>query len=174
MKKAKEPVRSGHHAAARKCQLAALIKPAFTFNKQGPDVTVKAVTHLNFRGEARAALAFYQSVFDGAQTVVSYRDAGRVEKETEADQVMWGQVTGASGFQVMAYDVPSSMPWDPGQIPFFIVLRGNNTDELSAYWDKLANGATILVPLAPAFWSQLYGMLKDRFGITWVLDIDAS
>lgn len=136
-------------------------------------MTVKAVTHVNFRGEARAALAFYQSVFGGTQTVVSYRDAGRVEKEAEADQVMWGQVTAPSGFQVMAYDVPSSMPWDPGQSPFFISVRGNDADELSAYWDKLTDGATIIVPLAPAFWSPLYGMLKDRFGITWVLDIEA-
>ena len=39
-------------------------------------MSVEAVTHLNFRGEARAALAFYQSVFGGDQMVISYRDAG--------------------------------------------------------------------------------------------------
>jgi PhnB protein len=39
-------------------------------------MSVTTTTHLNFRGEARAALEFYQRVFGGDLTVISYRDAG--------------------------------------------------------------------------------------------------
>ena len=134
-------------------------------------MTVQAVTHLNFRGDARAALEFYHSVFGGSQVVVSYRDAGNVQDSSEADQVMWGQVAADSGFRVMAYDVPSHMSWNPGEIPFFVVLRGDTADEITAFWTKLSVDATIMHPLGPASWSPLYGMLKDRFGVTWVLDI---
>jgi PhnB protein len=135
-------------------------------------VTVKAVTHLNFRGDARAALEFYHSVFGGSQVVVSYKDAGNVQDSSDADQVMWGQVAADNGFRVMAYDVPSRMSWNPGEIPFFVVVRGDTADEISAFWTKLSAGATIMHLLAPASWSPLYGMLKDRFGVTWVLDIE--
>lgn len=45
-------------------------------------------THLNFRGNARQALAFYHAVFGGQSTIMSYRDAGNVQAEAEADQVM--------------------------------------------------------------------------------------
>ena len=137
-------------------------------------MTVKAVTHLNFRGDARAALGFYHSVFGGDRTAVSYKDTGNVQDPAEADQVMWGQVAAESGFRVMAYDVPSRMPWDPGEIPFFVSVRGDAADEITRYWEKLSEYATVVQPLAPAGWSPLYGMLKDRFGVVWVLDVIAD
>lgn len=134
-------------------------------------MSVNAVTHLNFRGDAHAALTFYQSVFGGEVALVTYKDAGNVQDPTEADQVMWGQVAADSGFRVMAYDVPSHMPWNQGENAFFVSLRGETTEEVTAYWDKLSDGASVLQPLAPAQWAPLYGMLKDRFGITWVVDV---
>ena len=137
-------------------------------------MTIKATTHLNFRGDARAALAFYHSVFGGDQALITYRDAGAVQNPAEADQVMWGQVAAESGFRIMAYDVPSRLSWNPGEIPFFVSIRSDGADEISRHWEKLSDGATILQQLAPAGWSPLYGMLKDRFGVTWVLDVEVA
>jgi PhnB protein len=134
-------------------------------------MSVKSVTHLNFRGDARAALEFYQSVFGGHLAVVTYKDAGNVQDPAEADQVMWGQVVADDGFHVMAYDVPSRLPWDRGENSFFLSLRGQNTEEITAYWDKLSDGANIAQQLGPAQWAPLYGMLTDRFGVVWVLDV---
>ena len=134
-------------------------------------MAVKSTTHLNFRGNAREALGFYQSVFGGELAAISYKDAGAVRDPAEADQVMWGQVAAPNGFAVMAYDVPKAMSWNPGEIPFFLSVRGDSTEEVSGYWEKLKDGATIVQPLAPAGWSPLYGMLKDRFGVTWVMDV---
>ncbi|WP_326691324.1 VOC family protein [Streptomyces sp. NBC_01795] len=133
-------------------------------------MSVNAVTHLNFRGDAREALTFYQSVFGGDVAVVTYKDAGNVQEPAGADQVMWGQVAADSGFRVMAYDVPADMPWNQGENAFFVSLRGETTEEITAYWKKLSDGAAVLQPLEPAQWAPLYGMLKDRFGVTWVLD----
>jgi PhnB protein len=139
-------------------------------------VSVNTVTHLNFRGDARAALEFYQSVFGGDIAIITYKDAQSIQDPSEADQVMWGQVVASSGFQVMAYDVPSQRPWDQGKNAFFVSVRGDSgaVHEITALWEKLSVGSTITQPLAPAGWSPLYGMLKDRFGITWVLDVAAA
>ncbi|RYX81372.1 VOC family protein [bacterium] len=135
---------------------------------------IKTTTHLNFRGEARAALDFYQSVFGGEQMVVSYNDAGNVHDLSEANHVMWGQVAADSGFRVMAYDVPARLPWNSGENAFFVSIRGNSAEEIASYWEKLSQSATIIQPLGPAGWSALYGMLKDRFGIIWVLDVESE
>ncbi|WP_437502184.1 VOC family protein [Sorangium sp. So ce1099] len=134
-------------------------------------MTVSVANHLNFRGDARAALEFYQSVFGGDITIVTYKDAQNVQDPSEAGQVMWGQVTARNGFRVMAYDVPSRMPWDQGKNAFFVSVRGDSASEITALWEKLSDGATVAQPLAPSGWTPLYGMLKDRFGITWVLDV---
>ena len=137
-------------------------------------MTIKTTTHLNFRGNARAALAFYQSVFGGAMMVLSYKDAGAVQNPAEADQVMWGQVAADNGFRVMAYDVPSRLSYSAGEIPVFVSVRGETADEIAGFWEKLSQGATVIQPLGPAGWSPLYGMLKDRFGVTWVMDVEVA
>ena len=134
-------------------------------------MSVNAVTHLNFRGDAHQALTFYQSVFGGHLVEVTYKDAGNVQDPAEADQVMWGQVTADNGFRVMAYDVPARTAWNRGENAFFVSLRGESTDEITACWTKLSDGATVQQPIAPAQWAPLYGMLTDRFGITWVVDV---
>lgn len=137
-------------------------------------MSVTTAPHLNFRGDARAALEFYQKASGGDLAVITYRDMGDVEHPDEADQVVWGQVRGANGFHVMAYDVPAARPFSRGDDPFFVSLRGDSAAEISALWENLSDGATVIVPLAASPWAPLYGMLKDRFGITWVLDVAAE
>jgi PhnB protein len=134
-------------------------------------MSVQTTTHLNFRGQAREALGFYRSVFGGEQTVVTY---GELAGETDAarrDEVIWGQVVSRDGFCVMAYDVQPEKAWHPGENAFYVSLRGTAPEEIEAYWTRLSEGAAVVVPLGPAVWSPLYGMLTDRFGITWVLDV---
>jgi PhnB protein len=136
-------------------------------------MSVTTTTHLNFRGQAREALDYYQSVFGGRIAAVTYKDMGDVRHENEADWVVWGEVTGDNGFHVMAYDVPSHLPWDQGTSPFFVSVRGDETDEISALWQKLVAGSTVVQPLGSSPWAPLYGMLTDRYGVTWVLDVAA-
>ena len=148
-------------------------------------MSVQAVTHLNFRGDARQALEFYHVVFGGDLMIATYADFGALKETPNAEKVVWGQVAADSGFRVMAYDVPaaehSPQASKPAtrrehgvtitEEPFFISLRGESADELSALWEKLAEGATVIEPLVPAPWAPLFGMLTDRFGVTWVVDV---
>lgn len=150
-------------------------------------MSVNAVTHLNFRGEARAALMFYHAVFGGHLAIATYADFGAPTELPSSDLVVWGQVAAASGFRVMAYDVPAPEPNPPAapatrrehgmtltQDRFFISLRGESADEIAALWAGLSKGATIIEPLASAQWAQLFGMLTDQFGVTWILDVEAA
>ena len=74
------------------------------------------------------------------------------------------------GFDLIAYDVRPSKPYDPGANPFYITLQGSDANEITNRWNNLAVDATaILLPLAPAPSAPLYGMLTDRFGITWIV-----
>jgi len=134
-------------------------------------MSVTVVPHLNFRGEARAALEHYRAAFGGDLAVTTYADAGAVTDPAEADQVMWGQVVAPSGFTVMAHDVPSTRPLSRGDDPFFASVRGTDVDELGASWSRLAEGGVIRQPWGPAPWAAAYGMVTDRFGVTWVLDV---
>ena len=134
-------------------------------------MTVITTPHLNFRGDARAALEFYHSVFGGQIVLVSNEDAFSVETPEEAKQIKFGQVIGENGFQVMAYDVPASISYDQGEKSLFVSVRGDSADEITALWGGLVEGSTVLSDLAPSQFSPAYGMLKDAFGVVWVLDV---
>jgi PhnB protein len=137
-------------------------------------MSLTTTTHLNFRGQAREALEFYRSAFGGEMTVVTFGDAHAAQDPAEADQVMWGQVESPTGFRVMAFDVPGIRPFDRGVDAVFVSVRSDDPDELTAIWATLKDGATIRQDLGPAQWSPLYGMLDDRFGITWVMDAQSA
>ena len=66
-----------------------------------------------------------------------------------------------------------SKPYNPGENPFYITLQGTDADEIRPLWDALSDGASaILIPLAPAAFAPLYGMLTDRFNVTWIVGVE--
>lgn len=128
-------------------------------------------THLNFAGEARAALDFYEQVFGGDKVLMTYAAMGQAEAASAPDHIIWGQVVSPDGFRIMAFDVQAGRKHDKGENAFFVSLRGTSTDEVQARWRALANGGVVLQELAPSRWSPLYGMVTDRFGVTWIVDM---
>ncbi|WP_306214384.1 VOC family protein [Actinoplanes sp. RD1] len=71
----------------------------------------------------------------------------------------------------MAYDVRENQTYHAGDRPFFVSVRGTGAEEITGYWKALSEGAEIMAGLGPSGWAPLYGMLKDRFGVIWTLDI---
>jgi PhnB protein len=133
--------------------------------------------YLNFRGTAKEALEFYQTVFGGELTVSSFAELGMDDvPEAERGLVMHGQLETPAGFTLMASDVPSHMDYTVGANQFSISLSGPSGDdaELRGYWTKLGEGATIGEPLATAPWGASFGMLTDRFGVNWMVNISAD
>ena len=154
-------------------------------------MSITTTTHLNFRGDARAALEFYQSVFGGQVTIATYGDFGMPQDAPGAANVVFGQVETEAGFRVMAYDIPgqtgdSATAARPAgstrrengvtltDQSFFVSVRGDTLDEVQGYWAALSTGASIVEPLAASAWSPGFGMLTDAFGVTWILDVAAT
>lgn len=151
-------------------------------------MSITTTTHLNFRGDARAALEFYRSVFGGELSIATYGDFGMPAEAPGAANVVFGQLESENGFRVMAYDIPGQAGGSAATSgttrrengvtltdqPFFVSVRGDALDEVQVYWEALSAGASIIEPLAASAWSTGFGMLTDRFGVTWILDVAAA
>jgi PhnB protein len=125
--------------------------------------------YLHFRSNAREAMSFYQSVFGGDLQLMPFGDMAH--EPDERDLVMHGQVTSPSGLILMGSDTPKSMQLGP-QGGFTVSLSGDDETELRGYWDKLADRAqSIPQPLEKAPWGDTFGMLTDRFGTPWLVNI---
>lgn len=127
--------------------------------------------YLNFEGNTREAMEFYASVFGGE---VTYSAFGEIEMpglaEQDKDQIMHSQLTTSSGFSLMAADAPASMGMAASPNGT-IALTGDEVEELRGYFEKLAEGGQIGVPLELAPWGDYYGQLTDRFGVSWMVNI---
>ncbi|WP_173923406.1 VOC family protein [Agromyces sp. Marseille-P2726] len=129
--------------------------------------------YINFKDNAREALEFYQSVFGGDLNVSTFADFQAAQDPAENDLIMHGQLEGAQGMVIMGADTPKHMEFRaPAGIS--ISLSGDDDAALRSYWDKLADGGTFIQPLEVAPWGDAFGMLTDRFGITWLVNITGA
>ncbi|MDP5225864.1 MULTISPECIES: VOC family protein [Arthrobacter] len=126
--------------------------------------------YINFKDTARQAMEFYQSVLGGELTVSTFADLQASQDPTDAEKVMHSQLSTPAGFTLMASDTPAHME-SRASGGFAISLSGNDDAELRGYWDKLSDGGQVTVPLEKQMWGDSFGMLVDRFGIEWMVNI---
>ena len=129
--------------------------------------------YLNFRGQAREALDFYQSVFGGDVAITTFGQFGDPPSGTDGNDVMHGQLDTTMDFTLMCSDVPGQMELTKGD-NVSVSLSGDDADALRGYWERLSDGGTVTFPLARQMWGDEFGMCQDRFGISWLVDIVAG
>lgn len=127
--------------------------------------------YLQFQGTAREAMTRYQEVLGGQLDLNSFAEFGGMDvPEAEQQNVMHSQLTANGTVVVMGADVPSHM--GEGPLPNGTVsLSGDDETTLKGWWDGLAEGGTVQMPLEKAPWGDHFGQLVDRFGITWMFNI---
>ncbi|HLX51682.1 MAG TPA: VOC family protein [Streptosporangiaceae bacterium] len=125
--------------------------------------------YLNFNGNARQALEFYESVFGGTLTLNTFASLGR-QDPPDADKIMHGALETEAGYTIMAADTPSEMEYRP-MAGFSVSLSGDDGDALRGYWEKLSAKGTVTMPLAKQVWGDEFGMCVDEFGVSWLVNI---
>ena len=132
-------------------------------------MTSRLNPYLNFNGNARQALQFYQSVFGGELNLNTFADFGG-QDSPDANRIMHGQLETDAGYTIMAADVPSSMEYQ-SMAGCSVSLSGDDGDVLRGYWEKLAAGGTITMPMQKQSWGDEFGMCVDGFGVPWLVNI---
>lgn len=130
--------------------------------------------YLSFRDTARPAMEFYKSVFGGELTASTFGEFGQSEGHPGSENlIMHAQLETPSGFTLMGSDTPPDME-SRGAGNITVSLSGDDEAALSGYWTKLADGASVTMPLNKAPWGDSFGMLTDKFGIAWMVNITGA
>ena len=124
--------------------------------------------YLSFEDTAQQAMEFYSDIVGGELTVNKFGEYGI--EGPKADQVMHAHLKTANGMTLMASDTPPGVEHRSGS-SITISLSGDDAGELRGYWEKLADGGKVDVPLEKQVWGDEFGQLVDRFGIAWMVDI---
>ncbi len=119
----------------------------------------KITPSLWFDKEAREAAEFYVSVFGKdsklTSTVKLYETPSGEVEAVEFDLL---------GYSFKAISAGPVFKINPS-ISFFAQI--NSVEEVNRLWDELSKGGQVMMPLDKYPWSERYGWLQDRYGLTW-------
>jgi PhnB protein len=126
--------------------------------------------YLSFRDNAREAMEFYKTVFGGKLTTSTFKEYHASQDPSEDEKIMHAVLEADNGIVFMASDTPNNMEYRTGT-NYSMSLSGDNETELRGYYEKLSAGGTIGMPLEKAPWGDTFGMLTDKFGVSWLVNI---
>ena len=127
---------------------------------------------LNFDGDCREALEFYAGVFklDLPERIMTFGQAPGVSvPEADKNRIIYASLP-IFGCNVMFSDcMPGSAHVKGTNIA--LTLGTDNADEIKRIYAELSDGGSVNMELGKTFFSELYGMITDKFGITWQLSL---
>jgi PhnB protein len=131
--------------------------------------------HLTFDGACQDALTLYARVLGGTITyMATYGEspmAGQVPPEWHG-RIMHATLTIPGGLTLMGNDVQPG-GYDPPQ-GFGVVIGTGDPGAARRAFEALAEGGAIRVPLGPTFWAIAFGVVTDRFGVTWEINCEQA
>jgi PhnB protein len=135
-------------------------------------MTSRLNPYLGFRDNAKEAMEFYHSVFGGDLTSSTFGEMNASDDPAEADKIMHSQLETESGYTLMAADTPNGMSFsETSNHSVSLSGDGSDQDELTRYFEKLSEGGMVAMPLDKAPWGDYFGMVVDRFGVQWLVNI---
>lgn len=122
----------------------------------------KILPHIWFDTEAKEAAAFYVTLFSDSQmkSVTTLKDTPSGDSDIVSFTL--------AGQDFMAISAGPIFQLNPS-ISFFVVF--DSESEIQTVWDKLVEGAKVLMPYDTYPWAHKYGWLQDKYGLSWQLSM---
>jgi len=130
---------------------------------------MKLTTYLNFGGNCEQALHFYEQHLGAkitysttfAQAPAGLRAPGNESKIMHARLLL-------AGTEIMASDAPAER-FQPMRSAY-LCLSVDSAAEAERLYALLTEGGEVFMPLEKTFFAERFAMLRDRFGVSWMLE----
>ncbi|MGB4136322.1 MAG: VOC family protein [Microbacterium sp.] len=130
--------------------------------------------YLSFRDNTREAMTFYQSVLGGKLDLVVFADFPQMPHDpADDDRIMHSWLETDDGMVLAASDTPTGMEHRAPQ-GVSVSISTDDAGRAQAIWDGLGDGGTVDMPLDSPPWGGRFGMVTDRFGVSWMIMENAA
>ena len=136
--------------------------------------------YLTFEDNCEEVFDFYKSIFGGEyQSINRFGEMPPQEgmppiSDQDKDKIMHVSLPISKETILMGSD---TMPGGPGITignNFSISIGTDSAETADDYFAKLSEGGTINMPLNETFWGSYFGMVTDKYGINWMLNVDLT
>ena len=125
-------------------------------------------TYLNFDGNCRQAVSFYQQCLGTELELNPYPDASGQPSADPAAKIMHAQLVRNGAPILMAADSPHG-PLRAGN-NFSVSIDCESVEEIGRIFTALGKNGEVSQPLMDAPWGARFGMLTDQFGVQWMFN----
>ena len=137
------------------------------------------VPYITYNSNAEEAMNFYKSIFGGEIIELSrFEDAPPMDGvEFTDDQkklVMHATYKVNESIVIMVSDThPAFGGYEPGN-NITLSVGTESKAETTKYFNGVAEGGKITMPLEETFWNAYFGMATDKFGVNWMFNFDLN
>ena len=135
--------------------------------------------YIHFNGNAEEAFTFYKSVFGGEfATIARFKDISSPENpisESEANKIMHITLPIGKSSVLMGSDTPEFMgKHNENETRSKISISAESKEEADKLFTGLSAGGKVEFPIADSPWGAYFGMLRDKYGIEWMVDFTSK
>lgn len=126
---------------------------------------------ITFNGQTEEAFNLYKSVFGGEFIMMQrMKDIPNAPEmpEAEANKILFMSLPMGNSV-LMGMDIPAHMPQSTEGTNFMVTVETESEEETTQFFNGLAADGMVMMPLGDQFWGAFFGMVKDKFGIQWML-----
>jgi PhnB protein len=126
--------------------------------------------YLHFNGNARQALEFYKKCFGGEiMNVRTYGDSPMEATEEQKDKILHAEFKADEVYFMAADGLHEDQVKNGNHISLSVNM--DSEEEQTKLFEKLSEGGKIHMPLDDTFWGARFGMLEDKFGVNWMVNV---
>lgn len=130
----------------------------------------KIKTFLMFDGKAEEAMNYYISIFDQSE-ILSIHRYGANETGAEGSVVHAAFSLGGQVFMCMDSNVKHDFTFTASMS---LYVSCTTKDEVQRLFEKLSLGGNVLMPLATYPFSEMFGWVADKYGVSWQLNLERN
>jgi PhnB protein len=133
--------------------------------------------YLFFAGNCEQAVKFYAQQLNGnIEIMMRYKDIPTEEQQngppnTDPDSIMHARLVIGDNV-IMASDSCPTDPAGPSHSGYSLSIRSENVEQGGEIFNRLAQGGNITMPFQSTFWAKGFGMLTDKFGVNWMVNVE--
>lgn len=136
-------------------------------------------TYLTFNGNCRKAFEFYRSIFGGEFSSISTfgempTQEGYKMSKNDTNKIMHVALPISKETALMGSDTSENYDKATFGDNFSISIQTDTKEEADRLFNALSEKGKKTMPMDHTFWGSYFGMLKDQFGINWMVSFETG
>lgn len=130
---------------------------------------MKLFPYIHFPGTAQEALDFYSKALDGEVIFMQrYGDSPMPSDDDYKNKVMHGRLKFDDNVIMLSDVFKGQEVKTDGNVQISVEVE--SIERINEVFNKMAEGGVVTMELQDAFWGSRFGMLKDKFGVSWMFN----